>query len=81
MLFDAASPGINGLMNREQSPLSFKVEWQNRKAVLQYTGYGFKDSKKLHKDTKKLLLCVRTWKSVGKQAEPSMSMELRAHAV
>lgn len=38
MLFDAASPGINGLRNREHKV--FKVEWQNGKAVMQYTGYG-----------------------------------------
>lgn len=72
MVFDAASPAINRLRNREHKV--FKVEWQNGKAVMQYTGYGLNGSKKPHKESKKLLLWVRAWKSVGKQAEPSVSM-------
>lgn len=57
MLFDAASPGINRLRNREQKV--FKVERQNGKAVMQYIGYGLNGSKKPHKESKKLLLWVR----------------------
>lgn len=64
-----------------KSPLSFKAKWQNRKAAMQYTGYGFNGSKKFHKESKKLLLWVRAWKSVGKQAEPSVSMQLHSHTV
>lgn len=57
MLFDAASPGINKLRNREHEV--FKTEWLNGKAVMQYTGYSLNDSKKPHKASKKLLLWVR----------------------
>lgn len=58
MVFVAASPGINRLRRNREHKV-FKVEWQNGKAVRQYTGYGLNGSKKPHKERKKLLLWVR----------------------
>lgn len=50
MLFDAAATGDKWTEEqRTQSPQNFKEEWLNGKAAMQYTGYGFNDSKELHK--------------------------------